>query len=80
MFVCNCNGLRERSVEEALPGCRTVPDLFKKMDCRPKCGRCVSDIDALIKERGVPGARRYKAASEGLCRATKRSSLSSMKS
>ncbi|HAH09696.1 MAG TPA: hypothetical protein DCL54_19020 [Alphaproteobacteria bacterium] len=77
MFVCNCNGLREHAVEEAADHCQSVPELFKKMDCRPKCGRCVNEIGALIKARGRKKAkRRYHATAEGLCRATKTSSLS----
>lgn len=45
MYVCNCNGLNERMVDEAVAeGARTVAAVFREHECRVQCGRCVGDM------------------------------------
>ncbi|WP_208112047.1 (2Fe-2S)-binding protein [Zavarzinia compransoris] len=49
MYVCNCNGLNRRSVNQAIAdGARTTAAVFRDLDCRPQCGKCVGEVKALI--------------------------------
>jgi bacterioferritin-associated ferredoxin len=61
MYVCNCNGLKASHVREVLPQCAKPTDVFKKLECRPQCGRCVSDVKQLLQQQKTP---RYGAAAE----------------
>jgi bacterioferritin-associated ferredoxin len=45
MYVCNCNGIRERDVLEAAEQGATHPGhVFAKQGCRAQCGRCVEEM------------------------------------
>ena len=49
VYVCNCNGIREREVRAAIEAGATKPaDVFKRQQCRPQCARCVCDIREMI--------------------------------
>lgn len=56
MYLCNCNGLSERVVRQALQPCATagscplasVAALFDDLGCRPRCGKCVDELRQLI--------------------------------
>jgi bacterioferritin-associated ferredoxin len=49
VFVCNCNGIRERQVRSAIEsGARRPVEVFEQYGCRPQCARCVRDIRRLI--------------------------------
>lgn len=51
MYVCNCNGIREREVRDAIAaGARRPADIFKVRACTPKCAKCVCDMRELIAE------------------------------
>jgi bacterioferritin-associated ferredoxin len=49
MILCVCNALKEKDVQSAVcpQTCNTVGAVFKKMGCKPQCGKCV----CFIKER-----------------------------
>jgi bacterioferritin-associated ferredoxin len=52
VYVCNCNGIRERQVRLAIAaGARRPADVFKSVDARPQCARCVCDMRAMIDEQ-----------------------------
>jgi len=48
MYLCNCNGLSERQVCEAAEGVSSVAPLFRRLDCRPQCGKCLPEIRSLL--------------------------------
>lgn len=49
MYVCNCNGIREREVRAAIEaGARTPAEVFKSHECAPRCARCVCDMREMI--------------------------------
>ncbi|MES1200666.1 MAG: (2Fe-2S)-binding protein [Pseudomonadota bacterium] len=45
MYVCNCNGVTEREVEEAIAaGARRPKEVLAHHGCEPCCGRCLPEI------------------------------------
>lgn len=41
MFVCICNGIKERDVREAARGGATCPSsAYAQVGCKPRCGQC----------------------------------------
>ena len=49
MYVCNCNGLNRRSVDRAIAdGAHTTAAVFRDLDCRPQCGKCIGEVKAMI--------------------------------
>lgn len=45
MYVCICNALNDRKVDEALSGgASTVSDVFKHHGCSPRCGSCINHV------------------------------------
>ena len=55
MYVCNCNGVTKREVEEAIAAGACRPkDVLAHHGCEPCCGRCLPEIaDALEQSSGV---------------------------
>ncbi len=52
MYVCNCNGIREREVRAAIEAGATTPAaVFRYRQCRPQCAKCVCDMRCMIQER-----------------------------
>ena len=48
MYVCICNAINERKVDEAIAGgAQSVSRIYKHNGCVPKCGKCVP----LMRER-----------------------------
>ena len=51
MYVCNCNGIRERDVRAAIQaGAARPSEVFKAADCSPRCARCVCDMRRMIDD------------------------------
>ncbi|MDB5437742.1 MAG: ferredoxin [Caulobacteraceae bacterium] len=51
MYVCNCNGIRERQVRAAIEAGATRPaEVFAQHQCRPQCARCVCEMRQMIDE------------------------------
>jgi bacterioferritin-associated ferredoxin len=40
VFVCICNGLRERDVREAAQGARSVKEAYGRLGASIQCGQC----------------------------------------
>ncbi|WP_082179988.1 bacterioferritin-associated ferredoxin [Asticcacaulis sp. AC402] len=54
MYVCNCNGIRERDVSAAIAsGACTPKQVFDHAGCRPQCARCVCDMREMIDDAQV---------------------------
>lgn len=51
MYVCNCNGLRQRDVAQAIEAGASRPrDIFARHDCQAQCGKCVCDMRQMITD------------------------------
>ncbi|MDP1617242.1 bacterioferritin-associated ferredoxin [Phenylobacterium sp.] len=60
MYVCNCNGIREREVRAAVAAGASRPsEIFKAYDAKPQCARCVCDMREYLQEQRE--ALRYAA-------------------
>lgn len=60
MYVCNCNGIRERDVRAAIENGATRPaEIFKACGARPQCARCVCEMKQMADEQAE--ALRYAA-------------------
>ncbi|MBA4793181.1 bacterioferritin-associated ferredoxin [Phenylobacterium sp.] len=60
MYVCNCNGIREREVRAAIAAGASRPaEIFKACDAAPQCARCVCEMREILQEQRE--ALRYAA-------------------
>ena len=60
MYVCNCNGLREREGRAAIAAGASRPaQIFKACDSAAQCARCVCDMRKMLDEEHE--ALRYAA-------------------
>jgi bacterioferritin-associated ferredoxin len=51
VYVCNCNGIRERQVRAAIDaGAARPSEVFRHCDAKPQCARCVCEIREMINE------------------------------
>ena len=51
MYVCNCNGIREREVRAAIDaGAARPADIFRAHQCKAQCARCVREMRQMIDE------------------------------
>ena len=51
MYVCNCNGIRERDVDAAISaGAKRPAEVFRRCQATPRCVKCVCDIRRMIEE------------------------------
>ena len=50
MYVCICNALKDRQLAEAAadPSVKSSACVFKQLDAKPKCGRCLPDVAEII--------------------------------
>jgi bacterioferritin-associated ferredoxin len=49
LYVCNCNGLRERDVRTAIEQGATRPaEVFRRHQTAPQCAKCVCDMRGMI--------------------------------
>ena len=52
MYVCNCNGIRERQVREAIDAGASKPaQIFRHAGCEAQCARCVCDMRQMIQDQ-----------------------------
>ncbi len=50
VYVCNCNGLRQRDVAQAIEGgARRPRDIFDTHQCKPQCAKCVCEMREMIQ-------------------------------
>jgi bacterioferritin-associated ferredoxin len=49
MYVCNCNGIRERQVLQAVEsGAQQPCEIFLQHGCAAKCGRCIEEMRVFL--------------------------------
>ena len=52
MYVCNCNGIRERDAHRAIEAGACKPaHIFRHHGCAPRCAKCVCDMRRMIQDR-----------------------------
>ncbi len=55
MYVCICNGYRDRDLREAvLRGAQSVEEAYRMLGAPPCCGTCVPEAQDLIDEMLTP--------------------------
>jgi len=51
LYVCNCNGIREREVRTAIEaGAQRPRDIFAAHQCQAQCAKCVCDMRQMIHD------------------------------
>jgi bacterioferritin-associated ferredoxin len=51
VYVCNCNGIRERDARAAIEvGARRPAEIFRHCQTRPRCAKCICDMRRMIHE------------------------------
>ena len=51
MYVCDCNGLRQRDVARAIEAGAARPlYVFDRHQCAPQCAKCVCEMRQMIQE------------------------------
>ncbi|KQS54338.1 ferredoxin [Brevundimonas sp. Leaf363] len=51
MYVCNCNGLRQRDVAQAIQaGAQRPRDVFASNGCSAQCAKCVCEMRQMIQD------------------------------
>jgi bacterioferritin-associated ferredoxin len=50
MYVCNCNGIKERDVQQAIDaGAQKPADVFRHCQTAAQCAKCVCDMRCMIQ-------------------------------
>lgn len=63
MYICLCNGHRERDIRRAAQaGARCVRTIYEQLGGPPRCGRCLPTAERLIAR--LEASPRSDAASE----------------
>ena len=51
LYVCNCNGIRERQVRAAIDaGAQRPVEIFRHHGCQAQCAKCVCEMRQMIQE------------------------------
>ena len=51
VYICNCNGIRERDVARAIEaGAQRPRDVFAHNDCQAQCAKCVCEMREMIQD------------------------------
>jgi bacterioferritin-associated ferredoxin len=51
LYVCNCNGLRQRDVALAIEAGATRPrEIFARNQCAAQCAKCVCEMRQMIDD------------------------------
>jgi bacterioferritin-associated ferredoxin len=51
VYVCNCNGIRERDAYAAIQAGATRPaHVFRHCQASPQCAKCVCDMRRMIED------------------------------
>lgn len=67
MYVCNCNGITEAEVKEAVQsGAQQWDDVHTYFDCAPCCGKCECEISEAICQARTQGKSKRKKKGEPL--------------
>ena len=54
MYVCNCNGIRERDAHAAIAaGARKPAEVFRRCQASAKCAKCICDLRRMIQNQEI---------------------------
>lgn len=57
MYICLCHGFTDTQVKSAIAaGRRSVSEVYACLGARPRCGKCVGDVRALVGGAPCGGA------------------------
>ncbi|MCW5774081.1 MAG: (2Fe-2S)-binding protein [Rhodospirillaceae bacterium] len=63
MYVCLCHGFTDRQVKSAIAeGQRSVADVYARLGVRPRCGKCVGEVRAMVAGAPCAGVAERNAA------------------
>jgi len=52
VYVCNCNGIRERDAHAAIEAGATKPvEIFRRCHVAPQCAKCICDMRRMIQSK-----------------------------
>ena len=51
MYVCLCHGFTDRQVRSIIEegGAASAAEIYRKLECRPRCGKCVPYVRNMVK-------------------------------
>lgn len=62
MFVCLCHGISDRSIREIIrSGASNIRSLQKKCKAGGRCGTCLYELKAIIREEQQTSVEHYGA-------------------
>jgi bacterioferritin-associated ferredoxin len=65
MYVCNCNGITEKDVAQAIEnGCARAEDIYAECGTQPQCGRCIDRLRASLAALEEPNISADMLAAE----------------
>lgn len=51
MYICLCNNLTSKNVDEALKnGISSTKKVYSFYNCKPKCGKCIDFMECIIRK------------------------------
>jgi len=51
LYVCNCNGIRERDARAAIDAGASKPaEIFRRCQAQAQCAKCVCDMRRMIQD------------------------------
>lgn len=56
MYVCLCNGFTDRQVRTVAEKKSTVSTIYRRLGCRPQCGKCVPFVREMLVDLGALAA------------------------
>ena len=57
MYICLCHGFTDKQVRGVIAeGRRSTSEIYARLGCRPRCGKCVPEVRALVGAAGHAGA------------------------
>jgi len=63
VYVCLCNGLTDRQVQQAVAaGAAAVKEIYAACACRAQCGRCAKTLRELMRNHACCGGATAPAA------------------
>ena len=53
MYVCLCNGFTDRQVRNVAEKKGSVATVYRRLGCRPQCGKCVPFVRQMLTDLGT---------------------------
>ncbi len=55
MYICLCNGITDGDIRRvAASGTPSISQVYRALDCAPKCGKCVPVVRQLLDDGPGP--------------------------